>query len=190
MAKSGRGRIPWKTPRGVDAVVEDWLESRIVKPCLTADETLPPRASRTAPFPTGMPTPIAFALRGRGVTELYDHQARAFVAARDPRTRALVVATPTASGKSYCFHLPVLSTMLEDRDARALYLYPTKALARDQEAGLREIMRAIGLEPWNFATRMRRRKTFATCEPKTPLYVCSSSTTTYFRFWNVRAHAV
>ena len=147
MSKSGRrSRIPWKTPRGVDAVVEDWLESRIVKPCLTADETLPPRAPRTAPFPSGMPTPIAFALRGRGVTELYEHQARAFIAARDARTRAVVVATPTASGKSYCFHLPVLSAMLEDRDARALYLYPTKALARDQEVGLRELMRASGLE--------------------------------------------
>ena len=148
--KSGKpaknSRIPWKTPRGVDAVVEDWLESRIVKPCLTADETLPPRAASMAPFPPGLPTPIAFALRGRGVTELYEHQSRAFVAARDPRTRAMVVATPTASGKSYCFHLPVLSTMLEDRDARALYLYPTKALARDQEAGLRELMRASGLE--------------------------------------------
>jgi DEAD/DEAH box helicase domain-containing protein len=150
MSKSGKGRagnrIPWKTPRGVDAVVEDWLESRIVKPCLTADETLPPRASTTAPLPPGMPTPIAFALRGRGVTELYSHQARAVVAARDARTRAIVVATPTASGKSYCFHLPVLATMLEDRDARALYLYPTKALARDQEAGLRELMRSSGLE--------------------------------------------
>jgi len=139
-------RIPWKGPRGVDSVLEDWLESRIVKPCLTADETVPGREAKTAPLPPGLPTPIAFALRGRGVTELYEHQARAFVAARDPRTRAVVIATPTASGKSYCFHLPVLSTMLEDRDARALYLYPTKALARDQEAGLREIMRASGLE--------------------------------------------
>jgi DEAD/DEAH box helicase domain-containing protein len=132
--------------RGVDAVVEGWLESRVVKPCLNADETVPARAAKMAPLPPGLPTPLAFALRGRGVTELYEHQARAFVAARDPRTRAVVVATPTASGKSYCFHLPVLSTLLEDRDARALYLYPTKALARDQEADLREIMRASGLE--------------------------------------------
>lgn len=144
--RAKKSRIPWKGPRGVDAVLEDWLDSRIVKPCLTADETVPGRDARTAPLPPGLPTPIAFALRGRGVTELYEHQARAFLAARDPRTRAVVVATPTASGKSYCFHLPVLSTMLEDRDARALYLYPTKALARDQEAGLREIMRASGLE--------------------------------------------
>ena len=145
---SGRSksRIPWKGVRGVDAVVEDWLDSRIVKPCLTADETVPGRDATTAPLPPGLPTQLAFALRGRGVTELYSHQARAFTAARDPKTRAVVVATPTASGKSYCFHLPVLSRMLEDRDARALYLYPTKALARDQEVGLREIMRASGLE--------------------------------------------
>ena len=145
---SGRSksRIPWKGTRGVDAVVEDWLDSRIVKPCLTADKTVPGRDPQTAPLPPGLPSQLAFALRGRGVTELYEHQAKAFIAARDPRTRALVVATPTASGKSYCFHLPVLSRMLEDRDARALYLYPTKALARDQEAGLREIMRASGLE--------------------------------------------
>jgi DEAD/DEAH box helicase domain-containing protein len=140
-----KSRIPWKSARGVDAVVEDWLESRIVKPCLTADETVPGREPKTAPLPPGLPSQLAFALRGRGVSELYEHQARAFTAARDPRTRALVVATPTASGKSYCFHLPVLSRMIENRDARALYLYPTKALARDQEAGLREIMRASGL---------------------------------------------
>ena len=141
-----KSRIPWKGARGVDAVVEDWLESRVVKPCFTADETVPGRDPKTAPLPPGLPSQLAFALRGRGVSELYEHQARAFTAARDPRTRALVVATPTASGKSYCFHLPVLSRMIENRDARALYLYPTKALARDQEAGLREIMRASGLE--------------------------------------------
>src|SRR5437868_14320946 len=103
-------RAPWNGPRGVDAVLEDWLESRIVKPCLTADETVPGREARTSPLPPGLPTPIAFALRGRGVTQLYEHQARAFEAARKASTRAVIVATPTASGKSYCFHLPLLWT--------------------------------------------------------------------------------
>ena len=60
--------------------------------------------------------------------------------------RGVVVATPTASGKSYCFHLPVLAAQIADPDARAIYLYPTKALARDQEAGLRELMRAAGID--------------------------------------------
>jgi DEAD/DEAH box helicase domain-containing protein len=88
---------------------------------------------------------LAFALRGKGVTELYSHQAGAFEAIR-AGARGLVVATPTASGKSYCFHLPVLATQLEDPDARALYIYPTKALARDQEASLRDLMRATGID--------------------------------------------
>jgi DEAD/DEAH box helicase domain-containing protein len=145
MAKSAKDRrVPWKTERGVDAVVDRWLESRIVRPCFTADETLPPRAARVAAFPDSLPTPIAFALRGRGVEQLYEHQARAFLAARAGK-RGVVVATPTASGKSYCFHLPVLSALLEDPDARALYLYPTKALSRDQEASLRDLMKASGL---------------------------------------------
>ncbi|MCL2723399.1 MAG: DEAD/DEAH box helicase [Polyangiaceae bacterium] len=143
---------PWQVEKGVDAVVEHWLESRIVKPCFTADETVAAREPRVAPFPPDLPTPIAFALRGRGVVELYEHQARAFVAARrssrdgTTKNRAVVIATPTASGKSFCFHLPVLSSLFDDPDSRALYLYPTKALARDQEASLIELMRASGLD--------------------------------------------
>ena len=141
----GRGvEIPWQKPRGVDAVVDRWLASNVVKPCFTADETVPPRIAKMAPFPKGLPTPIAFALRGRDVGELYEHQARAFTAARSG-ARGVVVATPTASGKSFCFHLPVLASLLEDPDARALYLYPTKALARDQEASLRDLMKASGV---------------------------------------------
>lgn len=152
-------RFPWQAERGVDAVVDRWLESRIVKPCFTADETVPGREPKTAPFPPGLPTQVAFALRGRGVEQLYDHQAKAFVAAHgasqsfgrevDVRSRdrraAVVVATPTASGKSYCFHLSVLASLIEDPGARALYIYPTKALARDQEANLHELMHASGL---------------------------------------------
>jgi DEAD/DEAH box helicase domain-containing protein len=133
----------------VDAVLDRWLASKIVRPCVMADETVPSKAARTAPFPQELPTQLAFALRGRGVEELYEHQALAFEALRGRSTRparGLVVATPTASGKSYCFHLPVLATQLADPDARAIYVYPTKALARDQESGLRELMRSAGID--------------------------------------------
>ncbi|MBX3216705.1 MAG: DEAD/DEAH box helicase [Labilithrix sp.] len=150
MSKRGkRVAAPWESARGVDAVLDHWLESKVVRPCVMADETVPGRASRTVPFPRTLPTPLAFALRGRGVEELYDHQARAFDAVRGQLphpVRGAVIATPTASGKSYCFHLPVLATQLEDPDARAIYVYPTKALARDQESSLRELMRSAGLE--------------------------------------------
>ena len=85
MAKAniGRGAVPapWERERGVDAVLDRWLESRIVQPCFTADETLPGRSAKMAPFPAKLPTQLAFALRGRGVAELYEHQARAFEAA-------------------------------------------------------------------------------------------------------------
>ncbi len=57
----------------------------------------------------------------------------------------MVVATPTASGKSLCFHLPVLEALAREPDASALYLYPTKALARDQEAGIQKLIHEAGL---------------------------------------------
>jgi DEAD/DEAH box helicase domain-containing protein len=130
---------PWSPPRGIDSVVGEWLDSRRVRPCLTADETLAARVARHAPFPDGLGPGLARALRKRGIEELYVHQAHAFEAAT--RGKSVVVATPTASGKSLCFHLPVLDAMTRDPGARALYLFPTKALARDQEAGLRDLMR-------------------------------------------------
>ncbi len=123
-------------------MLKRWLESDYVKPCLNADETIEAKAGSFAPFPADMAPALVDALRRRGVERLYAHQAKAFEAAR--RRRGFVVATPTASGKSLCFHLPVLQTMIDEPDARAIYLFPTKALARDQEAGLRELMQAAG----------------------------------------------
>jgi DEAD/DEAH box helicase domain-containing protein len=135
---------PWSGARGVDAVVDGWLASRYVKPCLNADRTLNGREGTTEPFPAGLARELAGALEKRGIQQLYTHQAAAFRAAR--AGRSFVVATPTASGKSLCFHLPVAQALLEDRDARALYLYPTKALARDQEASLRELLAGAGID--------------------------------------------
>jgi DEAD/DEAH box helicase domain-containing protein len=78
------------------------------------------------------------ALRARGIERLYAHQSQAYEAARTGRH--VVIATPTASGKSLCFHLPVLEALAREPDASAIYLYPTKALARDQEANLRQLI--------------------------------------------------
>ncbi len=134
---------PWKTEHGVDAVLSRWLASSIVQPCLCTDETLPGTGATyaaAAPLTSG----IQRALGARGIERLYSHQARAIQAAL--AGRHVVVATPTASGKSLCFHLPVLQALAEDPNARALYLFPTKALARDQEAAFRELMAATGVE--------------------------------------------
>ena len=95
-----------------------------------------------APFPEGLDPRLKAALEQRGVQQLYTHQAEAFdhVAAG----RQVVVTTPTASGKTLCYNLPVLDRILKNPAARALYLFPTKALAQDQMAELHELAGAIG----------------------------------------------
>jgi DEAD/DEAH box helicase domain-containing protein len=142
-------KAPWSIERGLEPVLSRWQASDWVRPCLCADETRAAKEGAFAPLPDQLDAGLASALRGRGVSQLYAHQARAFEVARRGHAsgkRGFVVATPTASGKSLCFHLPVLQTLAEDRDARAMYLFPTKALARDQEAGLRELLGASGIE--------------------------------------------
>jgi len=106
--------------------------------------TIPPREPRYAAFPDALDPGIAEVLRGRGVTALYTHQASAFEAAM--RGEHVVAVTPTASGKTMCYNLPVLNTILRDPDARALYLFPTKALAQDQVAELLEVVNALGAD--------------------------------------------
>src|SRR5579859_5889936 len=134
---------PWKAEHGVDAVLSRWLASAVVKPWLCTDETLPGSGATYAAAPA-LAKPVQQALWARGIGRLYSHQAQAIEAALAGRN--VVVGTPTASGKSLCFHLPVLQALTEDPNARALYLFPTKALARDQEAGLRELMAAAGVD--------------------------------------------
>ena len=102
-------RPPGRPTHGVDAVLARWLASSWVKPCFCADETLDGAEGRYAPLPV-LPRARASrsALRDRGIERLYAHQARA-IDARPRPARHVVVATPTASGKSLCFHLPVLA---------------------------------------------------------------------------------
>ncbi len=139
---------PWKQPTGIDSVVDSWHRSGYVRPCLTADRELAPTEGRFAPLPGDLPPTLLAALHARGITQLWDHQAQAIAAAR--AGKHVVIATPTASGKSLCFHLPVLDAIARGlaggEDASAIYLYPTKALSRDQEAGLRDLIGASGLD--------------------------------------------
>jgi DEAD/DEAH box helicase domain-containing protein len=134
---------PWKNKTGLDPVIAGWLASGYVRPCLAADRQLPPVVGRYAPIPEDLAPGLTSALRGRGIDRLYAHQAAAVAAAR--AKKHVVVATPTASGKSLCFHLPVLDTLTREPDASAIYLYPTKALSRDQEAGIHALIREAGL---------------------------------------------
>ena len=94
-------------------------------------------------MPPSLDSGVERALHQRGIRELYSHQARAFELAS--MGKHVVVATPTASGKSLCYNLPVLQALASDPTATALYLFPTKALSRDQEEALRGLMREADL---------------------------------------------
>nr|WP_233198565.1 MULTISPECIES: DEAD/DEAH box helicase [Luteimonas] len=116
---------------------------------VTGNLLLPGQEGRYAPMPDDVPAALADALRARGIDRLYSHQAQAWAATQ--AGRHVVVATPTASGKSLCYTLPVLSAAITAR-SKALYLFPTKALAQDQVAELLELNRAgaLGLRAATF----------------------------------------
>jgi DEAD/DEAH box helicase domain-containing protein len=99
--------------------------------------TEPPREARSAPLPADVQPELRAALARLGIIELYEHQAQAFEAAR--RGEHLIVTTGTASGKTLAFNLPVLNALAAEPKDRALYLYPTKALAQDQARALAEL---------------------------------------------------
>ena len=111
---------------------------------ITLDHVIPETAANFAPLPPDLRPELVTALAGRGIHRLYTHQADAYSAVR--RGRHLVVVTPTASGKTLCYNLPVLQRLLESPEKRALYLFPTKALAQDQLAELSALKHGLPIE--------------------------------------------
>src|SRR5215468_1620474 len=108
---------------------------------VTALRRFPARPARTVPIPDTIDPHLADALRARGIAALYTHQAQALELLG--KGGHCVVVTPTASGKTLCYNLPVLQGLLTESATRALYLFPTKALAQDQLAELEELARAL-----------------------------------------------
>ncbi len=134
---------PWKRAHGLAAVVDAWQAEGSVKRCLAAERALSAKAPSFAPIPEGLSAPVKEALGACGISALYSHQAEAIAAGL--AGRHVIVATPTASGKSLCFNVPVLDALARDPAATALFLYPTKALSRDQEHSLLGLLNAAGL---------------------------------------------
>jgi DEAD/DEAH box helicase domain-containing protein len=108
---------------------------------VTAVRRLPAVAAQFAPFPDALDSRLTQALASRGVEQLYTHQAGAIGHAL--AGRHTVVITPTASGKTLCYNAPALHAILKDPSSRALYLFPTKALAQDQLAELQAMCETI-----------------------------------------------
>lgn len=101
---------------------------------ITFWQSIPAKPAVYEPFPEGLNPKIIELLKLKGINQLYTHQAQAFRSVNSGRD--IVVVTPTASGKTLCYNLPVLNHILDHPESRALYLFPTKALAQDQVAEL------------------------------------------------------
>jgi DEAD/DEAH box helicase domain-containing protein len=122
-------------------------------------EVLPERPGRFAQPEQPLTDELVELLRVRGIEDLYTHQSAALAAARAGRD--WVVVTGTASGKTLCYNLPILEACFNDDQARALYLFPTKALAQDQLKGLLELVGGTSMVPGVYdgdtPTAQRRR---------------------------------
>ncbi len=108
---------------------------------VTCWKTLPAKPAQWADFPTWLKPELREAMQQHGINRLYSHQAEAI--AQIGAKKNIVVVTPTASGKTLCYNLPTLNAVLENPEARALYLFPTKALSQDQVAELYEIVKLL-----------------------------------------------
>jgi DEAD/DEAH box helicase domain-containing protein len=131
-------------PGTTEAVLARLLEDPSLASAVVHHAVLPPRPADVVAFPDWLDGRIVEGLRARGVDGLYRHQAEAIEAVHAGQD--VVVVTPTASGKTLCYTLPVLQALAEDPSARALFLFPTKALGQDQVAEFAGLAAASSLQ--------------------------------------------
>lgn len=122
----------------LDLLLDEWKRTPSFIQNVTKWMVYPGQEAVYAPFPEGLDASIGEGLNKKGIRQLYSHQAEAFKQVHSGRN--VVVVTPTASGKTMCYNLPVLNHLLRDPSARALYLFPTKALSQDQMKELHEMV--------------------------------------------------
>ena len=122
----------------VEDLIKEWLASDRFGPYFTADTTLLSRKGEYGPIPDWLDERLVDSLARDGVDKLYSHQLEAINHISEGNN--VVLVTPTASGKTYAYNLPVLQTILDDPASRAIYIFPTKALTQDQYMGLYEMI--------------------------------------------------
>ncbi|KGR79512.1 DEAD/DEAH box helicase [Ureibacillus manganicus] len=130
--------------KSVDELVQSWKNDSDIKKNILHIETIEEKPAHFASFPEKLHPSIKRALIERGISQLYTHQRDAFDYASEGQSFTAV--TPTASGKSLCYHLPVLQQILQDSSSRAIYLFPTKALAQDQKTDLNNLIESMDEE--------------------------------------------
>lgn len=122
-------------------ILQQWKEDPAFMSNVTRWEVVPESKGLYRDLPEYLDPQLAEALRRRGIEKLYSHQAAALDSVE--QGNHTVVVTPTASGKTLCYNLPVVSAVIKEPSSRALYLFPTKALSQDQVAELRELTAGI-----------------------------------------------
>ena len=125
----------------VKAIIQELEQDFAIRPYLTALEHIPARDARLDDFPDWLHKGIIEQLKQDGINNLYSHQASALHAINEGDN--VVVVTPTASGKTLCYNLPVLDRIIKEPESRAIYLFPTKALSQDQLAELYRMVDAL-----------------------------------------------
>lgn len=126
----------------VSEILEAFEHKTNLKSNIAYKKVIPARPPVYAEFPANLSTSLVEVLKKRGIEKLYSHQSRAIE--RLGQGGNIVVVTPTASGKTLCYNLPVIQSVIENPEARSLYLFPTKALSQDQYKELHEITGALG----------------------------------------------
>jgi len=126
----------------IDQLIDYIRNSPEIMKNITYWKEIEQRKAEYGPFPKGLRQELLEALKAKGINQLYSHQSKAIDLVFQGKNVAIV--TPTASGKTLCYNLPVINEILNNDDARALYLFPTKALSQDQVSELHEIMDILG----------------------------------------------
>jgi len=125
----------------LSALLRSWRSEPTIAGNIDVWNSAPPRPADLIPLPDDLHPQLADALKARGIDSLYTHQYSAWQQAQ--QGKSIVVVTGTASGKTLCYNLPVLHRLLQNPQARALYLFPTRALAQDQRSALSELIEHI-----------------------------------------------
>ena len=133
-----------KTTGSKEAFITGLFEREWARRSITAVRVQEPRPARYGEWPGTVDERLSGAYRARGIETPYIHQSRTWEHILDGRDA--VVVTPTASGKTLCYNVPILQAVLDDEASRALYLFPTKALSQDQVSELQEVIDALGAD--------------------------------------------
>src|SRR3990172_10447071 len=128
----------------LEQIIDFIKDSPDISPNVAHWKSFPPQEARYAEFPIFINPKLKETLTKRGINQLYSHQHDAIEAIN--REKNVVIVTPTASGKTLCYNLPVLNKIMSDDSSRALYLFPTKALGQDQMTELYDLIQKLEVD--------------------------------------------